>query len=234
MDGGALKSKVIFLPHEVGSDLPVTMWYFELPLELFAKSLWDPQVMKDFACFPQRKYTDCGSHVYDKITSADWFYEAFNNSPATESGMLKLQLGCLFVGIGHFDDSSNTDRLMKNSEQPFLQTILNLTLKRCQWSDSWMLVSLLTDLEVSDLKKSQSNQKSNGDNLSLHCLKLWWPQMLWVFVFYLQRSWPVLWSLGALHGFVWMHVYFQVGMIICDTEQHNKQDMWLLWRKWLT
>ena len=28
MDGGALKSK-IFLPGEVGSDLPVTMWYFE-------------------------------------------------------------------------------------------------------------------------------------------------------------------------------------------------------------
>ena len=28
INGGALKSK-IFLPHEVGSDLPVTMWYFE-------------------------------------------------------------------------------------------------------------------------------------------------------------------------------------------------------------
>ena len=28
MNGGALKSKV-FLPDEVGSDLPVTMWYFE-------------------------------------------------------------------------------------------------------------------------------------------------------------------------------------------------------------
>ena len=58
------------------------------PLELFAKSLQDPQVMKDFVCFPQRKYTDCGSCVYDRITSADWFYEAFNNSPATESGIL--------------------------------------------------------------------------------------------------------------------------------------------------
>ena len=68
--------------------------------------------MKDFVCFPQRKYTDCGSRVYDKITSADWFYEAFNNSPATESGMLWPR--CLFVGIGHFDDSSNTDCLMKN------------------------------------------------------------------------------------------------------------------------
>ena len=109
--------------------------------------------------------------MYDKITSADWFYEAFINSPATESGMLWPM--CLFGGIGHFDDSSKTDRLMKNSEHPFLQTILNLTLERCQSSDSWMLVSLLPDLEVNDLEKSQSNQKSNGDNLSLCCMKLW-------------------------------------------------------------
>jgi hypothetical protein len=29
MAGGALKSKAVFLPEEVGSDLPVTMWYFE-------------------------------------------------------------------------------------------------------------------------------------------------------------------------------------------------------------
>ena len=28
MDSGALKSKV-FIPDEVGSDLPVTMWYFD-------------------------------------------------------------------------------------------------------------------------------------------------------------------------------------------------------------
>ena len=108
--------------------------------------------MKDFVCFPQRKYTDCGSCVYDKITSADWFYEAFNNSPATGRGMLNLRPGCIFVGIGHFDDSSNTDRLMKHSEHPFLQTILNLTLERRQSSDSWMLVSLLPDLEVSALE----------------------------------------------------------------------------------
>ena len=73
--------------------------------------------MKDFVCFPQRKYTDCASHVYNKIASADWFYEAFNNSPATASGMLRP--GCLFVGIGHFDDSSNTDLLMKSKLRAF-------------------------------------------------------------------------------------------------------------------
>jgi hypothetical protein len=110
--------------------------------------------------------------VYYEITSADWFYEAFNKSPATKSGILRP--GCIFVGIGHFDDSSNTDHLMKNySEHPFLQTILNLTLEQCQSSDSWMLVSLLPDLEVSDIKKSQSNHKLNGDILSLCCMKLY-------------------------------------------------------------
>ena len=114
---------------EVGLEIPVTMWYFE-PLELLAKSLQDPQVMKDFVCFPQRKYTDCGLCDHNTITSADWFSEAFNNSHATESGMLWLQPRHLFCCIGHFDDSSNTYCLMKTSEHPFLQTILNLTLER--------------------------------------------------------------------------------------------------------
>jgi hypothetical protein len=109
--------------------------------------------MKDFVCCPQRKYTAFGSRVYDNISSADWFYEAFNNSPTTESGMLQLWPRCIFVGIGHFDNFSNTDCLMKNSEHPFLQTILNLTLECHQSSDSWMLVSLLPDLEMSDHEK---------------------------------------------------------------------------------
>ena len=29
INGGGFKSKVVLLPKEVGSDLPVTMWYFE-------------------------------------------------------------------------------------------------------------------------------------------------------------------------------------------------------------
>ena len=129
-DDGALKSKV-FLPEEVGSDLPVTMWYFENSFGVACKVPLRSSSHEGFClfCFPQRKYTDCGSYVYNKITSADWFYEAFNNSPATESGMLRIWPGCLFVGKGHFDDSSNTDYLMKNSEHPFLQTILSLTLE---------------------------------------------------------------------------------------------------------
>ena len=152
INGGGLKSKVVCLPEEVGSELPVTMWYFENSFGVVCKVPPRSSSHEGLClfCVPQRKYTDCGSYVYDKITSADCFYEAFNNSPATESGM--IWPGHLFVGIGHFDDSSNTDHLMKNSEHPFLQTILNLTLECCQSSDSWMLVSLLPDLEVSDLE----------------------------------------------------------------------------------
>ena len=48
INGGGLKSKVVCLPEEVGSDLPVTMWYFEDSIGVFAKSLRDPQVMNDF------------------------------------------------------------------------------------------------------------------------------------------------------------------------------------------
>ena len=132
----------------------MTMWYVENSFGVVACKVPLRCSSHEGLClFPQRKYTDCGSHVYYAITSPDWFYEAFSNSPATESGMLWVQPRCIFVGIGHFDDSSNTDCLMKNSEHPFLQTILNLTLERHQSSDSWMLVSLLPDLEVSDLKK---------------------------------------------------------------------------------
>ena len=36
MNGGGLKSKV-FLPEEVGSDLPVTMWYFETSFGVVCK-----------------------------------------------------------------------------------------------------------------------------------------------------------------------------------------------------
>ena len=37
INGGGLKSKVVFLPDEVGSDLPVTMWYFENSIGVVCK-----------------------------------------------------------------------------------------------------------------------------------------------------------------------------------------------------
>ena len=97
MNGGGLKSKVIFLPDEVGSDLPVTMWYFEQSFGVVCKVPLRSSSHEGLCLFSlsQRKYTDCGSRVYDEITSADWFYEAFSNSPATESGM--LWPGCFFL-----------------------------------------------------------------------------------------------------------------------------------------
>ena len=36
-NGGGLKSKVVFLPEEVGSDQPVTMWYFENSIGVVCK-----------------------------------------------------------------------------------------------------------------------------------------------------------------------------------------------------
>ena len=61
---------------------------------------------------------------------------------------------------------------MKHSEHPFLQTMLNLTLEGRKKVDGWQLVSLLPDIEVSDLEK-QMNNKLSGDNLSLCRLKLY-------------------------------------------------------------
>ena len=110
---------------------------------------------------------------------------------------LPLKVECSWSGLGVYLLVLDTLMILQiltvwwraNSEHPFLQTILNLTLERCQSSDSWMLVSLLPDLEVSDLEKSQSNHKSNGDNLSLCCLKLYHKWMLWVVVVFChQRS----------------------------------------------
>ena len=65
--------------------------------------------------------------IYDKVTSANWFENVFNNSPASENGVLKT--GCLFVALAVFRDGLPIDKQMKHSEHPFLLTILNLTLE---------------------------------------------------------------------------------------------------------
>ena len=65
--------------------------------------------------------------IYDEVTSATWFENAFNNSPASENGVLKT--GCLFVALAVFSDGSPIDKQMKHSEHPFLLTMLNLTLE---------------------------------------------------------------------------------------------------------
>ena len=65
--GGALKSKNLRLSFSQKRLDQTSQWQcgtLRIPLEWFAKSLWDPQLMKYFVCFPQRKYTDCGSCVW--------------------------------------------------------------------------------------------------------------------------------------------------------------------------
>ena len=62
---------------------------------------------------------------------------------------------------------------MKHSEHPFLLTMLNLMLEQGREKvDGWHLVSLLPDIEVSDLEK-QMNDKLSGDKCSLCRLKLY-------------------------------------------------------------
>jgi hypothetical protein len=86
------------------------------------------------------------------------------------------------------------------------------------------MVSLLPDFEVSDLKKSLSTQKSNGDNLSLCCLKLYHKCSEFLYSAFKDpnQHYDLWMHCIALHCFGWMQVYFQVGMIIGDTDQHNK------------
>jgi len=83
--------------------------------------------MQHFVCHPQVKLTTCGERIYDEVTSATWFENAFNKSPASENGVLKT--GCLFVALAVFSDGSPIDKQMKHSEHPLLLTMLNLTLE---------------------------------------------------------------------------------------------------------
>jgi hypothetical protein len=52
---GALKSKVIFSPDEVGSDLPVTMWYFEQSFGVVCNVPLRSSSHEGLCLFPQRE-----------------------------------------------------------------------------------------------------------------------------------------------------------------------------------
>ena len=58
--GGGLKSNIVCLPEEVGSDLLVTMWYFENSFWVVCKVPLRSSSHEGLCllCFPQRKYTD--------------------------------------------------------------------------------------------------------------------------------------------------------------------------------
>ena len=118
--------------------------------------LRDPDLMQHFVYYPQEKFTTCGKRIYDETTSAEWFHSAFNESHASEDG--KLKAGHLSVGIGFFSDGSAIDKMQKHSEHPLLITILNLSIECRKKVEARQLVSLLSDVEVIDLKKIQIYQ----------------------------------------------------------------------------
>ena len=204
-----------------------------IPLELPAKSLWDPQVMKDFVCFafPRGNILIVDHMCTTRLLQLTGSMKHSTIHLPLKSGM--LQPSCLFDDIRHFDDSSNTDCLMRNSEYLFLQNILDLTLECCQSSDSWMLMSILPDLEVSDLKKSQSNPKSNGDILSLCCLKLYHKCSEYLYsAFKDPNQYYDLW----VHCIAW---FWLDASLLSSGYDHRwyrgtQKVMWLPWRKWLT
>ena len=160
LHGGSLLSRVF--KGSRPDEAPVKLWYFD-PLTLIARAMRDPVIMKHFICYPQTKRTACGVRIFDEFVSADAFHNAFKNSPASTDDGKHLRPGCLFVSVGEFDNSSCTSALMKKSEHPYLLTMMNLSLEARKSVESWFLVSFLPDVEVSDLEKSEKNQKANGD-----------------------------------------------------------------------
>ena len=184
INGCGLKSKVVFLPEEVGSDLPVTMWYFEHSFGVVYKVPPRSSSHEGLCLFsPEEIYWLWIMCVQPDDVSwlVLWSIQQFTchwkwNAPAPAWVSM-----CWYRTLWWFFKYWLFDKELRASF-PTNYTKSDTRASHCQSSDSWMLVSLLPDLEVSDLKKSQSNHKSNGDNLSLHCLKLWWSQIIWLFV----------------------------------------------------
>jgi hypothetical protein len=73
-----------------GFQLPsCTLHYFDPVGLLLGSMLQDPDIMYHLVYSPQEKLTTCGIHINDEATSAERFYSAFNDSPASENGKLK-------------------------------------------------------------------------------------------------------------------------------------------------
>ena len=80
--GGQLLTKQIKIDNNSNMIIPRTLHYFE-PVQLMAGLLRDSDIMQHFVCHPQVKLTTCGERIYDEVTSATLFENAFNNSPAS-------------------------------------------------------------------------------------------------------------------------------------------------------
>ena len=73
--------------------IPHTLHYFEPVQQLMAGLLRDSDIIQLFVCHPEVKLTTCGERIFDEVTSATWFENAFNNSPASENGVLMSRQG---------------------------------------------------------------------------------------------------------------------------------------------
>ena len=140
LDSGALKSKV-FLPDEVGSELSVTMWYFEQSFGVVCKVPLRSSSHEGLFLFsPEETFWLWIMYVQQDYISWLFLWSIQQITCNWKWNALTPVFICWYRTLWQF--LKNTDWLMKNSEHPFLQTILNLTLDCCQSSDSWMMLSL--------------------------------------------------------------------------------------------
>ena len=144
--------------------------------------------------------------------NASTIHSAFNDSQASEDG--KLKAGYVFVGIGLFIDGSLIEKMQKHSEHPLSITMLNLSIECRKKVEAWQLVSLLLDVEVSDLEK-----KSIISDLSTKRLALYHRST--GFLLEPFRDPNKCYEL-FVHGLGKTKVFFQIGMIIGDTDEINK------------
>ena len=169
------------------------------PLELFAKSLWDPQVMKDFVLFSpeetywlwimcvQQEYISCLVLWSIQQLTSDWKWNAL-----AWVFICWYRTLWWFFKYWPFDEelraSFATNYTKSDTRLSSIIWLLDVGVSTTwSWGEwSWKVVSI----------KSQVKWWS-----SFPVLPEIVPQMLWVFVFCLQGSWPALWSLGALYWF---------------------------------
>ena len=155
INSGGLKSKAVFLPDEVGSDIPVTMWYFEQSIGVVCKvplrsssheGLWlclfSPEEI--YWLWITCVWWDCISWL------VLWSIQQFTSN--WKWNALARVFICWYRTLWWLFKYWPFDEELRSSFATNY-TKSDTRASHCQSSDSWMLVSLLPDLEVSDLKK---------------------------------------------------------------------------------
>ena len=152
INGGGLKSKVVCLPEEVGSELSVTMWYFENSFGVVCK-------------VPPRSSSHEGLCLFSPeeiywlwIICVQWDYISWLVLWSIQQSTCNWKWNapawvfiCWYRTLWWFFKYWLFDEELRASF-PTNYTKSDTRVSHCQSSDSWMLVSLLPDLEVSDLE----------------------------------------------------------------------------------